>query len=193
MSLMNEQRVWIHTGLCPALCKLGKVQVPTLVPILSTFSLAGHHLLPFQSITWAVKSPFIAQAGCGLRASRLRQRTRCMAIFSPAQSTEFIRKKISYDLSAKWVRFAQSPQTKTLLQLFNLLFPQGRNEEKKSILTSLKNKKKKWQYEAGQKNVLSLEIRLYKIDRNVGKELNMKILVKYENTLSNVIFTTEKT
>lgn len=66
-------------------------------------------------------------------------------------------------------------------------------KKKKSILTSLKNKKKKWQYEAGQKNVLSLEIRLYKIDRNVGKDLNMKILVKYENTLSNVILTTEKT
>lgn len=155
MSLMNEQRVWIHTGLCPALCKLGKVQVPTLVPILSTFSLAGHHLLPFQSITWAVKSPFIAQVGCGLRASRLRQRTRCMAIFSTAQSTEFIRKKISYDLFAKWVQFAQSPQTKTLLQLFNLLFPQGRNEEKKSILTSLKNKKKMAVWSRSEKCLVS--------------------------------------
>lgn len=27
----------------------------------------------------------------------------------------------------------------------------------------------------------------------MGKDLNMKILVEYENTLSNVIFTTEKT
>lgn len=139
MSLMNEQRVWIHTGLCPALCKLGKVQVPTLVPILSTFSLASHHLLPFQPITRAVKSPFIAQAGCGLQASRLRQRMRCVAIFNPAQSTEFIRKKISYDLFTKWVQFAQSPQTKTLLQSFNLL-SSPRAEWRKIINTNISKK-----------------------------------------------------
>lgn len=93
MSLMNGLRVWIHTGLCPVLCKLGKVEVPSLVPILSTFSLASHHLLPFKSIIWVVKCPFIARVGCGIRASRLRQEMRCVAIFSQAQSTEFIRKK----------------------------------------------------------------------------------------------------
>lgn len=74
MSLMNEQRVRIHIGFCPMLCKLGKVEVPSLVSNLSTFSLTSYHLLPFKSIIWVVKSPFIAQVGCGLQASRLRQR-----------------------------------------------------------------------------------------------------------------------
>lgn len=78
-------------------CKPGKVVVPSLVPTLATFSLTSHHLLPFKSIIWVVKSAFIAQVGCVLQEPRLRPGMRCVAIFGQVQSTEFIC-KISHPL-----------------------------------------------------------------------------------------------
>lgn len=57
-----------------------------LIPSLSTFSLTSHHLIPFQSIIWVMKSSFITQIGCVLWGSKLKQTMRNTAIFTQVQN-----------------------------------------------------------------------------------------------------------